>query len=199
MPFQPFGFPFSITSPMPPSDVKRAIRSRKKHWFHSKDGTRGWIIGPLLCLWSSPSNQTGPMLLGWISGDGFEASIRGRAGSDLNGMAMTTLFLPLLGVLIYRIAAAEQRAVGEIVATALLVLIFSLNFWLSHRDRRQAEPLVRFIEDAVALSGRSPPRAPPNVQVNRPLSLNVSGEYREGGVASETIHETYSAPDRTIS
>ena len=53
MTFQPFGYRFEITSELTPTEAKAAIRSKKTTVFDVKNGARGWIVGPFICLWFS--------------------------------------------------------------------------------------------------------------------------------------------------
>src|SRR3546814_6101180 len=88
---------------MSPSEVKIAIKSRKKGWFDAKNGARGWIVGPLICLWFSAFDQYGPMLFGVISSDAAGSRVRGRAGSDLNGVVMFSLLIPFMIFIVYKL------------------------------------------------------------------------------------------------
>jgi hypothetical protein len=135
---------------MQPSDVKAAIRARKCGWFDTKNGARGWIAGPFICLWFSAFDRHGPMLLGKISEVGTSTRISGRAGSDLNGLIIFIALLPLMPLFLY-----DSIQAGDFTLTSLFVLSYLLVFWLSHRDRREAEPLVRFLKEAASAPGRS--------------------------------------------
>jgi len=91
MAFQPFGCAVDIRSEMAPRAVRSAIRRRWRGWFDPINGSRGWMIGPFICLWRSALDSRGPILLAVVSSDGFGSRISGRAGSDLNGIAMMVL------------------------------------------------------------------------------------------------------------
>lgn len=105
MGFQPFGFTFEIFSSLPPERAKAALRSKKTSLFDAQNGARGWIAGPFICLWFSAFDRYGPMLFGLISAYNLGTRVRGRAGSDLNGVAMFTLSIPLVGWLIFKMVA----------------------------------------------------------------------------------------------
>jgi hypothetical protein len=133
--FQPFGYRFEVKSPSLPSDVKTAIRSRKKGWFDPKNGARGWIIGPFICLWFSAFDRYGPMLFGRISRADVGTSIAGHAGSDLNGLALFTGLLPLTALLLYQMVSADDYTSNQLVVIGGLILLSPLVFWWSHKDR----------------------------------------------------------------
>lgn len=189
MAFQPFGYRFEVKAPSPQSDVKAAIRSRKKDWLDSKNGARGWIVGPFICLWFSAFDRYGPMLFGRISRDEFGTRITGRAGSDLNGLALCTVLVPVLALLLYQMVSAGDYTGGELLIFGGLILLSPLIFWWSHKERREAEPLVRFLSDAVTISGRTLRAKSDAVTVSKAFTLNVSGENRAGPVTPDAIHD----------
>lgn len=157
MPFQPLGYPFEVHSDEAPSAVKAKLRSGFKGWLDLQTGARGWIAGPLMCIWQSAYNQHGPMLLALIRHSGHGTIITGRAGSDLNG----TLWLGILVIALAGSALNEQGRHPELVAAlALLGLFVPLALWLAHSGRNEADDLVRFVERSLGarpeLRGRSP-------------------------------------------
>jgi hypothetical protein len=189
MAFQPFGYRFEIKSPSQPADVKSAIRLRTKKWFDPKNGARGWIAGPFICLWFSALDRYGPMLLGRIVEDGFGTRIKGRAGSDLNGIALYSLWIPTMVLLVYQMVSAGDYTLGQLAIFGGLILLSPLVLWASHKDRRQAEPLVRFLRDAVTVSGRTLRKKSTSVPVSEAINLVVGGENRAGPITSDTIHD----------
>ncbi len=184
MPFEPFGYRFDIASPMTPSDLKSAIRARKKGWFDTKNGARGWIVGPIICLWLSAFDRQGPMLFGRISEDGFGARIGGRAGSDLNGIGMFAILLPFLGYFLYDIMTSGSWSFGQVAVIGGMIVLSPLIFWWNHKDRKQAEPLVRFLRDVAAPAAAR--RLRPATRSG--LTLTVSGVEVDEAVSPETIH-----------
>lgn len=80
MDFQPFGYRFEIISHLSAANTKKAIRDKKTGLFDAKNGARGWVAGPFICLWFSAFDRYGPMLVGLISSENFGARVRGRAG-----------------------------------------------------------------------------------------------------------------------
>ena len=189
MPFQPFGYRVEITSPLAPADFRAAIRSGWKGWFDPKTGARGWIVGPLICLWFSAFDQYGPMLFGLISSDGQGTRLRGRAGSDLNGIAMCTLLFPLLAFCIYQMVA-DGSASTEVLVLALVLLVGApFIYWSAHKERREAEPLIRFLRHAVTPVGRSLRSTSAGVRIQPGFILTSGEESRESAATSDGIHQ----------
>jgi len=149
MTFQPFGFPFDINSTHQPSDVKDAIRSGRKPLFDQQDGARGWVAGPLICLWFSAFDRQGPMLLGWISQSPSGTRIVGRAGSDLNGLLMLIATMPVMTFAVYRMVSLGDYPIGRVlIVSVFYVAICAVVLFSKHRLRREAKPLVGFLRDA---------------------------------------------------
>lgn len=146
MEFQPFGFSFEISSNLPPAKAKAAIRSKKTNLFDAKSGARGWIAGPFLCLWFSAFDRYGPMLFGLISSDNSGTRVRGRAGSDLNGVLMFTLLIPLMALIVFEMISGGQATGQQLAVIGLVFLVGGpLIYWSAHKERKDAEPLVRFL------------------------------------------------------
>ena len=191
MAFEPFGYRFEINCPMSPSEVKIAIRSRKKRWFDTRNGARGWIVGPLICLWFSAFDQYGPMLFGVISSDAAGTRVRGRAGSDLNGVVMFSLLIPFMIFIVYKLilegAAASFRHL--LVIAVVCLLGGPLIYWLAHKDRREAEPLIRFLRDTLTVSGRTLRRKSGAAVISRDFVMSIGGERFSGIVTPNAIHD----------
>ena len=80
MGFQPFGYRFETFTSLPPAEAKAAIRSKKTSIVDAKNGARGWILGPIICLWFSAFDNYSPMLFGLISTNNLGTRVHGRAG-----------------------------------------------------------------------------------------------------------------------
>jgi hypothetical protein len=189
VPFEPFGYSFEVKSPSQPSDVKAVIRSRKKGWFDPKEGARGWILGPFICLWFSAFDRYGPMLFGRISQAGLGTKITGRAGSDLNGLLLFSGLLPIMALVLYQLIAAGDYTTLHLLIIGGILLLSPLVFLWSHNNRREAEPLVRFLRDAITTSGQSLRKKTAAVLVANAFTLNVGGEHRDRAVTPEAIHD----------
>lgn len=186
--FQPFGYRFEVRSYLPPSHVRAALRAGMKDWFDAKSGARGWIIGPFMCLWFSAFDRYGPMLLATVRRDDPGTRVTGRAGSDLNGLALFTVLVPLLAFALYQMVSAGDYAPTHVIIIGGLILLSPLVFWLSHLDRRRGEPLVRFVQDAVARAEGRVPAASAGATASRPLTLTATGEDQIDPTA-EDIHD----------
>ncbi len=150
MGFQPFGYSFETITSLPLAEAKAAIRSKKTGIFDAKNGARGWIVGPFICLWSSAFDRFGPMLFGLISANGSGTRVHGRAGSDLNGVLMATLLIPLLAWLGFKMISEGQATDRQLLVAALVILVGGpLIFWSAHKERKNAEPLVWFLRKAL--------------------------------------------------
>jgi hypothetical protein len=190
MSFEPFGYRFEITSSQSPAQVEAIIRSRKKNWFDAKNGARGWIAGPFICLWFSAFDQYGPMLFGIISGNGFGTRVRGRAGSDLNGVVAFSLLIPLMAFVTYQLIAEGSASVGQLIVIGAVFLVGGpILYWAAHKDRRGAEPLARFLRETLTVSGRTPRRKSADLTISKGLTLNVGGEKFAGVLKPESIHD----------
>lgn len=188
MAFQPFGYRFEIKSPSRPADVKTAIRSRLKGLLDPKNGARGWIAGPFVCLWFSAFDKYGPMLFGLISEDDLGTQVHGRAGSDLNGVVMFSLLIPLMVFLTFKLIS-DGAPVRQLLVFAVVFLVGGpLLYWSAHKDRRQAEPLVRFLRDATTTSGRSLRAKSAAATISKRFTLNLGGNPA-AAATPDAIHD----------
>lgn len=190
MGFQPFGFRFEISSSLLTTEAKAAIRSKKTSILDAKNGARGWIVGPFICLWFSAFDRYGPMLFGLISADDFGTRVRGRAGSDLNGVLMFTLLIPLMAWIVFKMISEGQAIGGQFVVIGLVFLIGGpLVYWSAHRERKDAEPLVRFLRKTLVQSEtRAKPKAG-DLKDRDDLGLVLNGTSIDGPVTVEEIQE----------
>lgn len=193
MGFQPFGYSFETIASLPPAEAKAAIRSKKTGIFDAKDGARGWIVGPFICLWFSALDSHGPMLFGLISAKNFGTRVHGRAGSDLNGVMMFTLLIPFMAWLVFKMISEGQASGLQLLVITLAFLVCGfLIYWLAHTERKDAEPLVRFLRQALA---RPDARSKSTSSARRTpdgLSLILNGEYieapeTEAGIRDELL------------
>ncbi|ODU20539.1 MAG: hypothetical protein ABS87_10930 [Sphingomonas sp. SCN 67-18] len=190
MSFQPFGYKFEIQSPVSREILTSRIRARKKGWFHPKTGARGWIVGPFICLWFSAFDRHGPMVVGALSDDGLTCRVKGRAGSNLNGVMMFALMLPFLVWLVWMSASEGDPAAGRLaLIVAIFVLLSPLIFWLAHSDRKDAEPLVRFLRDVASEGSTSPRPRPQRIPLPENLVLRISGDLAPPPLNTDVIYE----------
>ena len=196
MPFQPFGYRFQIETHLRPEQVNQAIREKKRDWFDAKKGPRGWIVGSVICLWLSAFDRHGPMVIGRIINTGQGTRVSGRAGSDLNGVAWMVVIATLL-VAIVATAYREGKADGGqfILVTIILIAMLPLYLWFGHKDRKQADPLVRFLREAIGTAPPKKPRRavafPENTIV--PMVLELSGREKSAACSTKSIREALQA------
>lgn len=190
MPFEPFGVRFDIATPLLPPEAKAAIRRRKKGWFASKHGARGWIVGPLICLWLSAFDSQGPMLFGRIAEDGIGTRISGRAGSDLNGVLAYLLLVPALAYFLFDMIMSGAWEWQQLLIIGGLIAASPFLLWWSHKDRKAAEPLVRFVEQAVDVSRNIKQPRFSTAELPSAMTLEVNGEQLGLPLTAHHIHRT---------
>ncbi|WP_336978760.1 hypothetical protein [Altererythrobacter fulvus] len=192
MAFQPFGMRFEAISYLAPPEAKAAIKARLKGWFDVTRAPRGWIVGPVICLWLSAFDRHGPMLFGFMSNRDGVTRISGRAGSNLNGMVFAVFLAVILPIIAIGLVSNRQAS-----AALLFVLGFSFPFcglalWSGHAFRRDAAPLVDFLDKTLS-KGPAPQRreAPVSEYAGPylPMTLQVDGEKLEGRATPEVIRE----------
>jgi hypothetical protein len=190
--FQPFGYPFEISSSLTPVAAKAAIRSKKTGILDPNNGARGWIAGPFICLWFSAFDRYGPMLFGLISVDNFGTRVHGRAGSDLNGVLMFTLLIPLMAWLVFKMVSEGQASGRQLLVIALVFLVGGpLMYWWAHKERKDAEPLVRFLRKALAEPDARSKSLVTSRKIREGLRLILNGNCLEGPVTEEVIQSAF--------
>lgn len=192
MPFQPFGFPFDVDSPLTPAEVNARVRRKAKTWFEKRNGARGWVLGPFICMWWSAFAPRGPMLFGWISPSGAGSRIVGRAGSDLNGVVYVTLLIPTIIVSLLIRTTFHPGTLNPALNGIGLLLIVVIPIWLLGAWMRQslhdeAEPLLRFLRNTATPTRRTATRA-----AARSLTLTVNDTSRFGAVSAADIEDALS-------
>ena len=146
MSFKPLGYHFEINSHLSPQELRRQLRENKNRWFQAKDGPRGWIVGPFMCLWSSALDRYGPMVLARISPNNFGTKISGRAGADLNGTLLFILITPFMAWLTWKMHDSGQGSFRLFLVVGVIFgLGLPLTLWVNSSDRSHADPLVNFI------------------------------------------------------
>lgn len=173
---------------MAPREAKAAIRAKKTGIFDAKNGARGWVVGPFVCLWFSALDSYGPMLFGLISADNFGTRVHGRAGSDLNGVLMFTLLVPLMACLVLPMILAGQASLGQLLVIGLVFLIGGpLVYWFAHKERKDAEALVRFLRKTLIPSAERSKSVTRAQAVQKGLQLILNGDCMEGPVTQEAV------------
>jgi hypothetical protein len=184
--FQPFGYRFEITSELTPTEAKAAIRSKKTTVFDAKNGARGWIVGPFICLWFSAFDRYGPMLFGLISADNSGTRVKGRAGSDLNGVVTFTLLIPMMAWLVFMMISEGQASFGRLLVIALLFLVGGpVVYWSAHKQRKDAEPLERFLRKNLTPSAARPKSTGGGLDIREGFRLILNGDHLDAPVTQE--------------
>lgn len=190
MAFQPLGYRFDIRTKLALPATRRAIRQRWKGWFAPVNGPRGWMIGPFVCLWLSAFDRYGPLLVGVMSNDGAETKISGRAGSDLNGVLLALFLLPVVVLCVFlAVKAGQITPLRASFLAGLITFFVGVAAWWGHLARREAEPLVRFLKDAVATSGAAVRARRLGGPVSPDIKLDLNGRMYQGPVTAATIYE----------
>ncbi|WP_118857877.1 hypothetical protein [Sphingomonas mesophila] len=190
MGFQPFGYRFEVTTNLNPTNAKKAIQATKTDIFDPKNGARGWVAGPFICLWFSPFDQYGPMLFGLISPHNFGARVHGRAGSDLNGVLMFTLLIPLMAWLAFVSISEGEASIEQLLWIGAIVLVGGpLFYWSAHRERKDAEPLVRFLRKTLSPAPALSRSAISASDESGKVRLLINGDRVEGGLSSDAIED----------
>lgn len=174
------------------AEAKAAICSKKTSIFDVKNGARGWVVGPFICLWFSAYDRYGPMLFGMISADNFGTRVHGRAGSDLNGIAMYTALIPLMAWIVFMMISEGQSTGGQLVLIAVMFLIGGpLIYWSAHKQRKDAEPLVRFLHKALTQSASRYKSTVSRHKIGEGMRLLLNGDYLQGPVTQEAIQNAF--------
>jgi hypothetical protein len=62
-------------------------------------------------------------------------------------------------------------------------------YWVAHKDRRRAEPLVRFLNDSLTNSGQTLREKSATATISNGLVLSVGGERLPGTLKPQSIHD----------
>lgn len=190
MSFEPFGYRIDLSSPYSLTETQARLRAGLKPLLEPRSGARGWVLGPLFCLWFTALSRSGPMVFGIISQQGGQTRLSGRAGSDLNGIAFMTLWACMAIAALLGVIRKENTGFDD--PLLLAVILFGglpLLWWTAHRDRRQAEPIVCYMRDAVALSGASLRAQSRAVTVVPGLAVSVGGQKLIDPVTPDLLHD----------
>lgn len=175
---------------MTAAEARAAIRSKKSKILDVKNGARGWIIGPFICLWFSAFDQYGPMLFGLISARNSGSRVHGIAGSDLNGVVMFTLLASMVAPLGPLMVLQGEVPGFQLLPLALTFLVGGpIVYWSAHRERKSAEPLVRFLHRTLKprTARAKSPSSPASTHDG--LSMILNGHALDGPVTPEELDD----------
>lgn len=190
MSFEPFGYRVDLLSGYSMTETQARIRAGLKPLLEPRNGARGWVVGPLFCLWFTTLSRSGPMVFGIISRQGDQTRLRGRAGSDLNGIAFMTLWAFMAIAALLGVIRKEDTGFSDPLLLAAIVFGGVPLVWgMAHRDRRHADPLVHYVRDAVAISGQDLRAKSRGVTVMPGLAVSVGGEKLINPVTPDLLHD----------
>jgi hypothetical protein len=128
------------------------------------------------------------MLFGVISSDSFGARVHGRAGSDLNGVLMFTLLIPAMAWLVFMMISEGRSSPEQLIFFGLIFLVGGpLVYWLAHKERKDAEPLVRFLRKALSAAPGSARSAHNELACKGETRLIFNGVPLEGQVTPDAV------------
>jgi hypothetical protein len=186
MAFQPFGYRFEVRSSLSPDKVKAAIRRRKRGWFEARNGIHGWVAGSVVFL-QSGMDRNPPMLLARISHDHSGTRILGRAG--YLGSTGVLLLAPIVAFFFYLMLTTSGLVLELMVASGALIALMYLVISISDKYRHNAEPLVRFLQNAVGKPQEPQPFAN---SFSKSLNLNISGSELDDLATPESVRDALS-------
>lgn len=188
--FHPLGYRFEISSPRRPDELRNEIRKQAMSWFEAKSGARGWVVGRFICLWLSAFDRYGPMAFAWISTDRAGSRIVGRAGSDLNGVLMLLILGPLLAFLLVQMIFDHSATLNQLLIIGGIVVVgVPLTLWMSHKDRREADPLVSFLRRAAKHGLNVQNRTESLSEERYPIKVEVSGRHWASAISEKELFE----------
>ncbi len=104
---------------------------------------------------------------------------------------MFSLLIPLMAFIVFQLIYSGQASTRQLVVFALVFMVGGpLIYWSAHKDRREAEPLVRFLHDTVTISGKVLRTRPPKGVIRSDLVLINAGEQFEGPLTTEALHDS---------
>jgi hypothetical protein len=122
-----------------------------------------------MCLWNSALDSFGPMVIARIKQESHGSRIVGRAGSDLNGLVALSIMTPAMAFLLVTLASAGDTSVYFFFLLICFGLGIPAAFWSAHSDKREADPLVRFIRRTVE------PRTAESISQAAPEMTTIQG------------------------
>ncbi len=129
-------------------------------------------------------------MMGILSGDSSGSRIKGRAGSDLNGtLWMTFLTIMILPILLSQADQWVQNLRQLVLVGIVFGLGVPLTLWMASQDKREAEPLVRFLRDVLTPERQASRKARQSVPISKKLKIDLSGDVLKGRVTANRLHD----------
>lgn len=119
---------FTIECDQTPDQVKGATKNSLVGWFEARDAPRGWIVGPVLCLWRT-ALANDDVVYAIIRQKAWRTQIVGFALDQLAGVFCALLLVVTLLWLVIGTASGSLYLMGTlplglVVATLLALVIF---------------------------------------------------------------------------
>jgi hypothetical protein len=127
------------------------------------------------------------MVVGRFAQVNLGTRITGRAGSDLNGVIWFTALAAAIGL--GYLISGESPSPSDLPWAGVLLFTVILVLALAHKDRGEADGLVRFLEDQLS---PKPDKPRPNVVpplFRKQLVMDVNGGIFQGKVDAEAVSE----------
>src|SRR3546814_20583514 len=69
---------------------------------------------------------------------------------------MFSLLIPFMIFIVYKLISQGTASFRQLLVIAVVFLLGGpLIYWLAHKGRREAEPLIRFLRDTLTVSGKT--------------------------------------------
>jgi hypothetical protein len=127
------------------------------------------------------------MVIGKIANGNIGTTLKGRAGSDLNGTIGLALALPLLAYVSYTMLWQDGAYVSAIAAVLFIGFLVLIGFWSAHSSRRDADVLVRFLQDSLVPKRKSV-RALPAGKFASDIVLIINGKRDPVPATAKSLH-----------
>jgi hypothetical protein len=154
LPFRPFGFFYTITSPHPPEVCRARLRaavSTRDLNVEEWPPVEGWIWGRYGAFGESSWLHYRPRVSGWIGADGTGSKISGLGGRGLLvGVLSTFCFAPALFISYHIFTkAGDGPSLEDIGINLLIYLLGVFCMWAGHHTRMEALWIAEFMAEAV--------------------------------------------------
>ena len=137
---------FRIDCADQPEQVKVTIKEALSDWFDPREFPRGWIAGPVMCLWRTAMTNDN-IVYAIILRDGWRTRI---IGFTLSQFARSFFIFALLGAIVWLIASTVQGDLFHIGTLPLAIFcgaaLAVLIFW---PESSQEDRTVTFLREAV--------------------------------------------------
>ncbi|MFB0612173.1 hypothetical protein [Aurantiacibacter poecillastricola] len=169
--------PFRIQSRLPPEQVRGLVKGAFVDWFEIREAPRGWIIGPLMCVWRTAFTNDNTVYA-LILRAGWRTRVVGFSLSDVARPFFALCLLAILWGIWNQYAAGEMLLRGAILFSVIIGALFTLlaRWPMAKREPPSVRFLRRLIEQDRAVSEEVEEVPLPTFECNpRALDLILSG------------------------